>query len=276
MWKKQPFLASLCFWRLGICYLLVLKGVGVLPDFAFSLLKVHYHHQRRAAGVNLAPARSAPVRAQWRSCADHSRRGDALLWRGLLPRRGQTAFTNGTQGHKGRGKVHLNGSILFPSGAGCWLWLFERIFFARWKVENRTRRERVGFFFSLFLIHWVRSTVLSSHYIWIFFPGAARSHFEWKTKILRTDRAVWTIPRYLPGSGFKPWEDLQLWISVSSMPMDKFANMDEKLWILEDLNMMYIRQIALSLQVKLSVSTSWCLILLHATCLDHFDQNPQR
>lgn len=40
--------------------------------------------------------------------------------------------------------------------------------------------------------------------------------------------------------------------------MDKFANMDEKLWILEDLNMMYIRQIALSLKVKLSVSTS-CL-----------------
>lgn len=39
------------------------------------------------------------------------------------------------------------------------------------------------------------------------------------------------------------------------MPMEKFANMDEKLWILEDLNMMYIRQIALSLQVKLSVFT---------------------
>lgn len=34
------------------------------------------------------------------------------------------------------------------------------------------------------------------------------------------------------------------------MPMDKLANMDERLWILEDLNMMYIRQIALSLQVK--------------------------
>lgn len=33
--------------------------------------------------------------------------------------------------------------------------------------------------------------------------------------------------------------------------MDKLANMDERLWILEDLNMMYIRQIALSLQVKL-------------------------
>ncbi|XP_011614344.2 rhotekin isoform X2 [Takifugu rubripes] len=32
------------------------------------------------------------------------------------------------------------------------------------------------------------------------------------------------------------------------MPMDKLANMDERLWILEDLNMMYIRQIALSLQ----------------------------
>lgn len=34
------------------------------------------------------------------------------------------------------------------------------------------------------------------------------------------------------------------------MPVDKFTNMEEKLWILEDLNMMYIRQIALSLQVK--------------------------
>lgn len=33
------------------------------------------------------------------------------------------------------------------------------------------------------------------------------------------------------------------------MPVDKLANMEEKLWILEDLNMMYIRQIALSLQV---------------------------
>ncbi|KAM6965110.1 rhotekin [Aplochiton taeniatus] len=32
------------------------------------------------------------------------------------------------------------------------------------------------------------------------------------------------------------------------MPMDSLANMEEKLWILEDLNMMYIRQIALSLQ----------------------------
>ncbi|XP_042277668.1 rhotekin isoform X4 [Thunnus albacares] len=32
------------------------------------------------------------------------------------------------------------------------------------------------------------------------------------------------------------------------MPVDKFAIMEDKLWILEDLNMMYIRQIALSLQ----------------------------
>lgn len=39
--------------------------------------------------------------------------------------------------------------------------------------------------------------------------------------------------------------------------MDKLANMDEKLWILEDLNMMYIRQIALSLQVKLSAFMSY-------------------
>ncbi|XP_061117517.1 rhotekin isoform X3 [Conger conger] len=32
------------------------------------------------------------------------------------------------------------------------------------------------------------------------------------------------------------------------MPMDRSAEMEDKLWILEDLNMMYIRQIALSLQ----------------------------
>lgn len=114
----------------GICSLLVLKGVGVLLDFAFSLLKVHYHQQRRAAGVNFASGWSAPVRTQWRGCVDHSRRGDALLWRGLLPRRVQTAFTNGTQGHKG-GKVHLNSPILSPAGAWCWLGVFERIFFLR-------------------------------------------------------------------------------------------------------------------------------------------------
>lgn len=31
-----------------------LKGCGVLPASASSLLKVHYHHQRHAAGVNLS------------------------------------------------------------------------------------------------------------------------------------------------------------------------------------------------------------------------------
>lgn len=129
-----------------ICSLLVLNGVEVLLAFAFPLLKVHYHHQRRAAGVNLASGWCAPVRTQWRSCVGHSRRGDALLWRGLLPRRVQTAFTNGTQGHK-EGKVHLNGSILSPAGAGCWVGVFEKIAFARRKVENKTRRERVRFFF---------------------------------------------------------------------------------------------------------------------------------
>lgn len=90
------------------------------------------------------------------------RRGDALLWRGLRPRRVQTAFTNGTQG----GKVHLNGSILFRAAAGCCLGVFGRIFFARRKVESKTRCERVGFnwFFSSFLkqIHGVKPPVLSS------------------------------------------------------------------------------------------------------------------
>ena len=46
------------------------------------------------------------------------------------------------------------------------------------------------------------------------------------------------------------------WIFPLKMPIEKYANMEEKLWILEDLNMMYIRQIALSLQVKVS---STCL-----------------
>lgn len=140
--EKTVLYGALCIWRLGICYLFVVKGVGVLLGFAF-LLKVLYNHQRRAAGVNLASGWSAPVRTQWRSCVGHSRRGDALLWRGLLPRHSQT-------GHKG-GKVHLNGSILFLAGAVCWLGVFERIFFARRKVENKTRCERVGFFFFFFL-----------------------------------------------------------------------------------------------------------------------------
>lgn len=34
------------------------------------------------------------------------------------------------------------------------------------------------------------------------------------------------------------------------MPIDRLADMEEKLRILEDLNMIYIRQIALSLKVK--------------------------
>lgn len=49
------------------------------------------------------------------------------------------------------------------------------------------------------------------------------------------------------------------------MPVDKFANMEEKLWILEDLNMMYIRQIALSLQVKVYFNfqlTITCILTL--------------
>lgn len=34
------------------------------------------------------------------------------------------------------------------------------------------------------------------------------------------------------------------------MPINRLADMEEKLRILEDLNMIYIRQIALSLKVK--------------------------
>ena len=46
-------------------------------------------------------------------------------------------------------------------------------------------------------------------------------------------------------------------ILPQKMPMDnKYANMEEKLRILEDLNMMYIRQIALSLQVRCSTRKS--------------------
>lgn len=136
-------------WWCGICYLFVQKGVGaatvIPPSLLLSrFLKVHYHHQRRTVGVNLAPSWGAPGRTQWTSCVDHSRRGDALLWRGLLSHRGQTAFTTGTQGHKGKNCI-LKGSILSPLPL-CWLWVFERIFVARRKVEKKTRRERVGGF----------------------------------------------------------------------------------------------------------------------------------
>lgn len=52
------------------------------------------------------------------------------------------------------------------------------------------------------------------------------------------------------------------------MPVDKLANMEEKLWILEDLNMMYIRQIALSLQVTLlSPLTLFSFLLLLSVVL---------
>lgn len=56
------------------------------------------------------------------------------------------------------------------------------------------------------------------------------------------------------------------------MPVDKFTNMEEKLWILEDLNMMYIRQIALSLQVK--VVMSGLCNLIHA--LTQLQMKPDR
>lgn len=141
-------------WWCGICYLFVQKGVGaatvIPPSLLLSrFLKVHYHHQRRTVGVNLAPSWGAPGRTQWTSCVDHSRRGDALLWRGLLSHRGQTAFTTGTQGHKGKNCI-LKGSILSPLPL-CWLWVFERIFVARRKVEKKTRRERVGGFNFFFI-----------------------------------------------------------------------------------------------------------------------------
>ena len=56
------------------------------------------------------------------------------------------------------------------------------------------------------------------------------------------------------------------------MPIDRFANMEEKLWILEDLNMMYIRQIALSLQVIGLVTFTVCSVVvpdssLHVCCV---------
>ena len=70
-----------------------------------------------------------------------------------------------------------------------------------------------------------------------------------------------------------------MWISAEKMPVDKFANMEEKLWILEDLNMMYIRQIALSLQVKACfnsplVSASLnAFLLLFSGCFYGFSHN---
>lgn len=57
-------------------------------------------------------------------------------------------------GHKDTkegGKVHLNGSILSPAGAGCWLGLFERIFFYAVKSrEQDALRTGRGFFFFFF------------------------------------------------------------------------------------------------------------------------------
>lgn len=50
------------------------------------------------------------------------------------------------------------------------------------------------------------------------------------------------------------------------MPVDKLANMEEKLWILEDLNMMYIRQIALSLQVTLLSSLALVGVFCFCFC----------
>lgn len=63
------------------------------------------------------------------------------------------------------------------------------------------------------------------------------------------------------------------------MPVDKFANMEEKLWILEDLNMMYIRQIALSLQVKvdfnfqLTITCVWLPARVYLLCCRQFLHN---
>lgn len=86
--KEQSSPPVMLLWWCGICYLFALKGVGsatvIPPSFSPSyFLKVHYHQQRCAAGVNLAPSQEAPGRTQWTSCVDHSRRGDALLRRGL-------------------------------------------------------------------------------------------------------------------------------------------------------------------------------------------------
>lgn len=48
--------------------------------------------------------------------------------------------------------------------------------------------------------------------------------------------------------------------------------MEEKLWILEDLNMMYIRQIALSLQVKESIMVALLIWMRSFLLLNSFEQ----
>lgn len=51
------------------------------------------------------------------------------------------------------------------------------------KVENKTRRERVGFYFNS------RSQIGAVVTPYLKLPGAERSRFEWKTTILRTNCA---------------------------------------------------------------------------------------
>ena len=91
-------------------------------------------------------------------------------------------------------------------------------------------------------------------------PGATGPVFGWGAQLLRNalragcsrTLSEWTFsPGYLRGSCVRRSQEVVCgYFLLGRMPVDKFTNMEEKLWILEDLNMMYIRQIALSLQVK--------------------------
>lgn len=84
----------------------------------------------------------------------HTRRGDALLWRGLLSyTQNRRHSRSGTQGHKEH-KCVFKWAHSFAAASRSWLWVFQNDFVTRRKValENKTlwkknRRERVFFFF---------------------------------------------------------------------------------------------------------------------------------
>lgn len=136
----------------GICFMFAFAlwaWVLLWQSLSLSLLrflffKSYYQHQRRVVGVNLAPSWAAWGRTQWSSCAYHSRRGDALLWKGLLSKRTDGVHSRDTETQ--REQLHFKSLHSFPAAAGCWLWVFERIVVARReKVQKKnTRRERVG------------------------------------------------------------------------------------------------------------------------------------
>lgn len=135
---------GICFMFVFALWAWVLLWQSLSLSLSFLFFKSYYQHQRRVVGVNLAPSWAAWGRTQWSSCAYHSRRGDALLWKGLLSKRTDGVHSRDTETQ--REQLHFKSLHSFPAAAGCWLWVFERIVVARReKVQKKnTRRERVG------------------------------------------------------------------------------------------------------------------------------------